>query len=302
MWVRFLPGGQIKRIESVDHGRILIHMNFYLNRRAGIISVLVIVIGFIVLYSQATTPEDTNLTPTPSVSVREANIVVTSPKSGDSVSNPITVTGKARVFENTFNYILRDSFGKKIYENFAMADAPDAGLFGDFTVKIPVPLTATDNLTVEVFEYSAKDGSVVNLVKVPVQIDSAKTSTVKAFFSSSKLDPQGLCTKVFPIERNILKTKETAFISLTELLKGVTTAEKSSGYSTGIPEKVRFNSVSIKGGTAYVDFDEALQYQIGGSCRVSAIRAQITETLKQFSSVKNVVISINGRTDDILQP
>jgi len=45
-----------------------------------------------------------------------------------------------------------------------------------------------------------------------------------------------------------------------------------------------------------------LQYQVGGSCRVSAIRAQIIETLKQFSTVKNVVISINGRTEDILQP
>ena len=281
---------------------MLVYMNFYLNRRAGLISLFVIIIGFIVLRNQATAPVEVGSTPTPSVSVREANIVVTSPKSGDSISNPITVTGKARVFENTFNYILRDSTGKKIYENYAMADAPDAGLFGDFTVKIPVPLTATDNLTVEVFEYSAKDGSVVNLVKVPVQIDSTKTSTIKAFFSSSKLDPHVSCTKVFPVERSVLKTKETAFIALIELLKGVTTSEKSSGYSTNIPEKVRINSVNVRGGIAYVDFDETLQYQIGGSCRVSAIRAQITETLKQFSSVKSVVISINGRTEDILQP
>ena len=275
-------------------------MNFYIGRRAGIISVLVVIVGFIVLRNQATAPIETS--PTPSVSVREANITVASPESGDTVGNPIVVTGRARVFENTFNYILRDSSGKKIYENYAMANAPDVGQFGDFTVRIPVPLTATDDLTVEVFEYSAKDGSVVNLVKVPVLIDTSKTSTLKAFFSSSKLDPQISCTKVFPVERNIIKTQETAFIALTELLKGATTAEKSSGYSTNIPQKVRINSVNIKSGTVYVDFDETLQYQVGGSCRVSAIRAQITETLKQFSSVKNVVISINGRVDDILQP
>lgn len=277
-------------------------MNFYLGRRAGLISLLVIVIGFIILRNQATAPIEVGSTTTPSASVREANIVVTSPKSGSTVGNPIVVTGHARVFENTFNYILRDSSGKKIYENYAMADAPDVGLFGDFTVRIPIPLSATSSLTVEVFEYSAKDGSVVNLVKVPVSIDSNKTSTLKVFFSNSKLDPQVSCTKVFPVERTIIKTQETAFISLTELLKGVTTAEKSGGYSTNIPEKVRINSVSIRGGTAYVDFDETLQYQVGGSCRVSAIRAQITETLKQFSSIKDVVISINGRTDDILQP
>ncbi len=281
---------------------MLNNMSLYINRRTGLIAVFVIVIGFIILRSQATAPVEVGSTPTPSVSVREANIVVTSPKSGDFVSNPIVVTGRARVFENTFNYILRDSSGNKIYENYAMADAPDAGLFGDFAVKIPVPLTATDNLMVEVFEYSAKDGSVTNLVRVPVTIDSTKTSTIKAFFSSGKLDPKASCTKVFPVERIVIKTQETAFISLIELLKGVTTAEKSSGYSTSIPEKARINLVNIRSGTAYVDFDETLQYQVGGSCRVSTIRAQIIETLKQFSSVKSVVISINGRTEDILQP
>ena len=53
---------------------------------------------------------------------------------------------------------------------------------------------------------------------------------------------------------------------------------------------------------AYVDFDEQLEFQVGGSCRVSAIRAQIIQTIKQFSTVKDVIISINGRTEDILQP
>jgi hypothetical protein len=35
---------------------------------------------------------------------------------------------------------------------------------------------------------------------------------------------------------------------------------------------------------------------------VAAISAQIRETLKQFSTVKGVIISIDGRTEDILQP
>ncbi|PIP22172.1 MAG: hypothetical protein COX38_02115, partial [Candidatus Nealsonbacteria bacterium CG23_combo_of_CG06-09_8_20_14_all_39_25] len=48
--------------------------------------------------------------------------------------------------------------------------------------------------------------------------------------------------------------------------------------------------------------DEQLEFQVGGSCKVSAIRAQITQTLKQFPTVDEVVISINGRTEDILQP
>ncbi len=91
-----------------------------------------------------------------------------SPKTGDRVGNPITVVGKARVFENTFSYILRSADGTKLLEDHAMTDAPDAGIFGNFTVAIPVPAGAPKDLIVEVFEYSAKDGSVTNLVRVPV--------------------------------------------------------------------------------------------------------------------------------------
>ena len=51
-----------------------------------------------------------------------------------------------------------------------------------------------------------------------------------------------------------------------------------------------------------VDFDAQLEEGMGGSCRVSAVRAQITETLLQFSEARNVVISVDGRIEDILQP
>jgi spore germination protein GerM len=65
---------------------------------------------------------------------------------------------------------------------------------------------------------------------------------------------------------------------------------------------VKVESLKIENRTAYAAFDTELERAVGGSCRVSAIRAQIIETLKQFSSVDNVIISIDGRTEDILQP
>ena len=97
------------------------------------------------------------------------NIIVSSPKSNDKVSNPIIVKGQARVFENTFSYILKDSSGNKLYEGNGMTDAKDAGILGNFEVMIPVPADAPKQLYVEVFEYSPKDGSVINLVSVPVE-------------------------------------------------------------------------------------------------------------------------------------
>ena len=126
--------------------------------------------------------------------------------------------------------------------------------------------------------------------------------TVKAFFNNDKLDPEFSCNKVFPVEREVVKTQEIARAALEELLKGVTEEEKESGFFTSINEGVKIQSLIVEEGIAKVEFDEQLEFQVGGSCRVSAIRAQITETLKQFQTVDEVVISIDGRTEDILQP
>ena len=86
-------------------------------------------------------------------------------------------------------------------------------------------------------------------------------------------------------------------------MKGPTEAEKASGYMTSINPGVEIQSVAISAaGKVRVDFDQTLQEGVGGSCRVGMIRWQITETLKQFPTVKEVVISINGNSEEILQP
>jgi spore germination protein GerM len=129
-----------------------------------------------------------------------------------------------------------------------------------------------------------------------------ETIKVKIYFNNSKMDPEYSCNKVFPTERQIIKTSAVARAALEELLKGPTDKEKAEGFINNINSGVIIQKLVIENNVAKVDFDEQLEYQVGGSCRVAAIRAQITQTLKQFSSVKNVIISINGRTEDILQP
>ena len=126
--------------------------------------------------------------------------------------------------------------------------------------------------------------------------------TVKVFFGNSRLDPDASGDKVFAVERCIPRKPTVARGALEELLKGPTNEETAQDYFTGINTGVRIQRLAIADGTVMVDFDEQLESQVGGACRVSAIRAQITETLKQFPTVDEVVISINGRTRDILQP
>jgi hypothetical protein len=140
---------------------------------------------------------------------------------------------------------------------------------------------------------------------LPVNIlkSSGETMKIKVYFNNSKMDPESSCNKVFAVERDITKIVAVGSAALWRLLTGPTEQEKSQGYFTSINQDVKLQELSIdKYGTATADFDEQLQAGVGGSCKVSAIRAQITETLKQFPTINNVIISINGRTEDILQP
>ena len=100
----------------------------------------------------------------------------------------------------------------------------------------------------------------------------------------------------------VAKTPAIARTAIEELLKGPVENEIDSGFFTSINSGVQIQRLTIEDGTAEIDFDEQIEFQVGGSCRVSAIRSQVTETLKQFPSVEEVIISVNGRTEDILQP
>ncbi|MFA7654056.1 MAG: GerMN domain-containing protein [Candidatus Magasanikbacteria bacterium] len=132
--------------------------------------------------------------------------------------------------------------------------------------------------------------------------DSVELIKLKVFFINSQLDPGVSCVKVFSVERFVTSTPAVGLAALQQLLVGPTKSEKAGGFGTTINPGVTVQKLTIENGIARVDFNDELDRQAGGSCRVSAIRAQIEATLKQFSTVKEVIISINGQSEDILQP
>ncbi|MEK7124884.1 MAG: Gmad2 immunoglobulin-like domain-containing protein [Patescibacteria group bacterium] len=260
--------------------------------------VLLLIAGAVIAFQKVYVTSDVpGTTPSP-----RPNLIVHSPKPNATVTNPIRVTGEGMAFESTFSYRLRDANGKILYENNAMLKGFEYPKYGTFDFKIAIPPNPTAQLTLEVFEYSAKDGAVTNLVRVPVQMANDDTTKVQAYFLNDTMDPQQTCTQVFPVERIVPKTKEVAFVAVSELLRGITPVEKNAKYVTALPERVAINSLVISDGVARIDFNYALDSGIGGSCRVSAIRAQIAQTLKQFSNVKEVIISREGNTEEVLQP
>lgn len=132
---------------------------------------------------------------------------------------------------------------------------------------------------------------------------SGDLMTVKAFFGNTKLASSGKeCDTVFALDRRVPKSNAVARAALSELLKGVTAEEEAMGYLTSINYGAKLQDLKLENGVLRADFSAALDEGVGGACRVGAIRKQIEETARQFPTVKEVVISVDGQIEDILQP
>lgn len=287
----------------------------YLNRgistplAIGIILILVVIVGGFTWWQYGEIKREEIEIPEIKIPEGYGNdeIIIFTPKVNSEIHSPLKIEGKVKgswLFEATMPVKLLDNKGEEIAIGFVQATE-------DWMTENFVPFKGE-------LSFISKEGGEGTLIfkndnpsglpenekefRMPVKITLSETIKIKVFFNNDLMDPEFSCNKVFPVEREILKTQAVARAALEELLKGPTEKEKSENFFTNINSGVEIQSLAIENGTAKVDFDEQLEFQVGGSCRVSAIRAQIIETLKQFSTVKDVIISINGRTEDILQP
>lgn len=227
----------------------------------------------------------------------------------EEITLPAKISGEAPgtwFFEAQFPADVVDGSGAVIASGLATAD-------GEWMTENYVPFTlvikgaATERVEGKIiFRKSNPSGLEENdaQVSLPIFINPSvvvpeevtDTVTLKVYFG---VQGENDCSKVQYIERTIPKTAEVAKAALTELLRGPVEDPK---LITNINPGTKLNGVIIRSGTAYADFDSGLNKDIGGSCRIAAIRAQITETLKAFPTIKNVVISVGGETEAILEP
>jgi len=245
---------------------------------------------------------------------KENLIQVESPGANEVISSPLIVKGKARGF-----WFFEASFPVKLYDDngFLLGLRP-AQAQGDwmtenfvpFSVTFPfaVPSTPKGKLVLEKDNPSGlpenSDELIVPLYFKEAPENSEELMTTKIFLSDSRFvgEPYFDCSRTMAVERQVPKTLAVARAALESLLRGAAQEEINQGFVSNINSGVRIQSLTIENGVAKVDFNEQLEFQVGGSCRVAAIRAQITDTLKQFPAVNSVIISINGRTEDVLQP
>jgi hypothetical protein len=97
-------------------------------------------------------------------------ILVESPAPGDAVSSPLRLRGTANTFEAVFQVELLDAAGARIAAKTAMATS-GTGTRGTFDLELPYTIDAPQQGTLRVFELSAKDGSVINEVRIPLRLE-----------------------------------------------------------------------------------------------------------------------------------
>jgi hypothetical protein len=96
-------------------------------------------------------------------------IVVYSPTIGSTVGSPVTISGTANVFEATVSLRILDENGHEIARGFTTATC-GTGCRGDYSTTMSYTVDHEQRGTVEVFESSAKDGSAINVQKIPVTL------------------------------------------------------------------------------------------------------------------------------------
>lgn len=253
------------------------------------------------------TPPPNNLTEVPQTASKtfsdEKSLVVF--PEGTVLSNPFTFYGTSTaVFENQMNWRVMDDAGKQVAGGHLLLNSPDMGkpgYFGTVTAffdKVPSGKSGS----FELYDNSPKDGAEIYKFAIPVTFNGS-SGKVSVYFPNTKKDPEMLdCSKVYAVQRTIVAGDDQASIAVHELLKGPTESEKALGYISSLPTEVNDPEIEIGKGAVIADFDMTLEQGMGGSCRVSTVRAQLEQTFKAVFPDDQVILSVDGRIEDILQP
>lgn len=237
-------------------------------------------------------------------------IVVTSPAEGAFIADPTVVKGFARgywYFEASFPIEIRDGNGTLIAQGSAQAESDwmtEAYVpFSASLTWIAKPLTDTGVIILQKDNPSGLKEHAAS-VEIPVSFTplSGGIIRVNVFFAYTAFinQPVGF-DLVLPVIRDIPATTSIARATLEELLKGPTPQEIARGYSTHINPKTIVRKITIDAsGTATVDlsserFSDTEWFVSPGTPAIAYFERQISETLRQFPSIKHVRYLFDGK-------
>lgn len=94
-------------------------------------------------------------------------VFVDRPAWGGVLANPARISGLANAFEATFQIRIAGGDGRGLVQKAATASC-GTGCWGTFDERIPYTVSQAGWGTLQVFELSARDGSIINLTEYPV--------------------------------------------------------------------------------------------------------------------------------------
>jgi hypothetical protein len=82
-----------------------------------------------------------------------------------------SATGTAIAFENQFAWEILNASGTALFSGSLMANAPDMGQPGPFTLTATTPVASPTSATLRFYESSPKDGTPTHLLDIPVTLN-----------------------------------------------------------------------------------------------------------------------------------
>ncbi len=80
------------------------------------------------------------------------------------------MTGLSRTFEATTAWRVVDSARRLVASGYTTASRGTSPVWGTYQVSVQLPVSASGNLTLEVYWSSARDGSDVDVVQIPLTV------------------------------------------------------------------------------------------------------------------------------------
>ncbi len=96
--------------------------------------------------------------------------VIDQPSVGDSVTSPVTISGRVVAFEATYQIGIFQADGTPIEETFGTAGPGEAGELAPFSIDVTFDVDEETPACIWVYEASARDGSSIHVGQIPVTL------------------------------------------------------------------------------------------------------------------------------------
>jgi spore germination protein GerM len=148
-------------------------------------------------------------------------------------------------------------------------------------------------------EIAVTDSESENNTAEPLPEPSRKLRRSRVFFvevdESGKAQLKSVVRPVYYVDSPLTDT-------LQSLLQGLSTDDARGGLLSLVPEGTELRGITIRGETAYIDFNESFRFNAFGSEGYKSQLQQIVFTATEFQNVKSVQFLVNGERISYLGP